>query len=179
MRPAQPRRDTPGNRSQEITDECHSIRRIHPCHGATPSLSDLEQAQEFWVREAHRWDGTSGRFGDAMLEATDLEPGQRVLDVGCGAGSTTIEAARRVAPKGAAVGVDISGPALALARERAAAAGLDDVGFIEANAQEHPFEPETFDAVISRFGTQCSSTTRWPRSPTSDAPYGGEGGWPW
>jgi SAM-dependent methyltransferase len=75
---------------------------------------DLEEAEGFWVREADRWDGTSGRFGDAMLEA-DLEPVQRVLDVGCGAGSTRIESARRVAPKGAAVGVDIPGPALARA----------------------------------------------------------------
>jgi len=111
---------------------------------------DLE---EFWVREADRWDGTSGRFGDAMLEAADLEAGQRVLDVGCGAGSTTVEAARRVAPNGAALGVDISGPALALARERAAAAGLEAVDFIEADAQGHSFEPGAFDAVISRFGT--------------------------
>jgi SAM-dependent methyltransferase len=110
---------------------------------------DLE---EFWVREADRWDGTSGRFGDAMLEAADLEAGQRVLDVGCGAGSTTVEAARRVAPNGAALGVDISGPALALARERAAA-GLEAVDFIEADAQVHSFEPGAFDAVISRFGT--------------------------
>ena len=123
-----------------------------PGTGQRPPL-DLELAEEFWVREADRWDGTSGRFGAAMLEAADLEPGQRVLDVGCGAGSTTIEAARRVAPKGAAVGVDISGPALALARERAAASGLNDVGFIEADAQVHPFELESFDAVISRFGT--------------------------
>jgi SAM-dependent methyltransferase len=114
---------------------------------------DLEEAQEFWVREADRWDGTSGRFGDAMLEAADLEAGQRVLDVGCGAGSTTVEAARRVAPNGAALGVDISGPALALARERAAAGGLEAVDFIEADAQVHSFEPGAFDAVISRFGT--------------------------
>ena len=114
---------------------------------------DLEKAQEFWVNEADRWDGTSGRFGDAMLEAADLEPSQRVLDVGCGAGSTTIEAARRVAPEGAAVGVDISGPAIALARERAVASGVHGVGFVEADAQVHPFEPGTFDAVISRFGT--------------------------
>ena len=114
---------------------------------------DLELAQEFWVREADRWDGTSGRFGDAMLEAAELEPGQRVLDVGCGAGSTTIEAARRVAPTGHAVGIDNSGPALELARVRADASGLDGVGFIEADAQVHPFEPEAFDAVISRFGT--------------------------
>ena len=115
--------------------------------------SDLEEALEFWVREADRWDGTSGRFGDAMLEAADLEAGQRVLDVGCGAGSTTVDAARRVAPNGAALGVDISGPALELARERAAAAGLEAVDFIEADAQVHSFEPGAFDAVISRFGT--------------------------
>jgi SAM-dependent methyltransferase len=114
---------------------------------------DLEEAGEFWIREAARWDGTSGRFGDAMLEAANLEPGQRVLDVGCGAGSTTVEAGRRVAPGGAAVGIDISGPALALARERAVAAGLDNVDFIEADAQAHPFEPGAFDAVVSRFGT--------------------------
>jgi len=58
-----------------------------------------------------------------------------------------------VAPNGAALGVDISGPALALARERAAAAGLEAVDFIEADAQGHSFEPGAFDAVISRFGT--------------------------
>lgn len=117
------------------------------------SSLDLAQAQEFWVREADRWDGTSGRFGDAMLEAADLAPGQRVLDVGCGAGSTTIAAARLVAPNGAAVGVDTSAPALALARERSVASGVDGVRFIEADAQVYPFEPGAFDAVISRFGT--------------------------
>ena len=76
-----------------------------------------------------------------------------MLDVGCGAGSTTIEAARRVEPKGAAIGVDISGPALALARERAVASGVNGVEFIEADAQAHAFEPGAFDVVISRFGT--------------------------
>ena len=87
-----------------------------------------------------------------MLDAADLEPGQRVLDVGCGAGSTTIEAARRVAPTGAAVGVDISGPALALARERAVASGFDGVDFIEADAQTHHSSPGP-SMPISRFGT--------------------------
>jgi len=114
---------------------------------------DMQESEEFWVREAHRWDGTSGRFGDAMLDAANLKPGERVIDVGCGAGSTTVEAGRRVAPGGTALGIDISGPALALARECAATAGLDAVEFIEADAQVHRFEPASADAVISRFGT--------------------------
>lgn len=102
----------------------------------------LEEVGKFWVREVHRWDGTSGQFGQAMLDAADLKPGQKVLDVGCGAGSTTLDAGRRVAPGGVAVGVDISAPALALARHQVAAVGLDNVGFIEADAQVHPFELE-------------------------------------
>jgi SAM-dependent methyltransferase len=112
----------------------------------------LDEADAFWVREANRWDGTSGQFGDAMLAAADLRSGQSVLDVGCGAGSTTLEAARRVAP-GTAVGIDISSQALALARRRANAAGHSKVEFIEADAQTHAFEPESFDAIISRFGS--------------------------
>lgn len=56
---------------------------------------DLEAFDEFWVQEADRWDGTGGQFGDAMLDAADLKPGEQVLDVGCGAGSTTVEAGRQ------------------------------------------------------------------------------------
>jgi SAM-dependent methyltransferase len=118
----------------------------------TRSATFLDEADAFWVREADRWDGTSGRFGDAMLDAAELGSGQSLLDVGCGAGSTTVEAARRVSP-GTAVGIDISGQALALARQRAAAAGRSNVEFIEADAQTHSFEPESFDAVVSRFGS--------------------------
>ena len=118
----------------------------------TRSHSLVDEAGEFWVREADRWDGTSGQFGLAMLEAANLAQGQRVLDVGCGAGSTTVDAAQRVVP-GLAVGIDISGPALALARQRARAAGVSNVEFIEADAGTHEFDTGTFDAVISRFGS--------------------------
>jgi SAM-dependent methyltransferase len=87
-----------------------------------------------------------------MLEAAELGTGESVLDVGCGAGSTTVDAARLVRP-GVAVGIDTSGPALALARRRAADAECENVEFIEADAQMHSFEPGRFDALISRFGT--------------------------
>jgi SAM-dependent methyltransferase len=77
-----------------------------------------------------------------------LLPGQRVLDVGCGTGATTLAAARRA---GHCTGADISAPMIAVARERAAAAGLD-AAFLCADVQDHAFAPQEFDAVISRFG---------------------------
>jgi SAM-dependent methyltransferase len=105
-----------------------------------------------WVSEADRYDSLNGPSGDAMLDAADLQSGERVLDVGCGNGATTIEAARRVQPGGTAVGVDVSPPMLALARERAAVAGADNAEFIEADAQVHGFGDGRFDVVISRNG---------------------------
>jgi SAM-dependent methyltransferase len=114
---------------------------------------DREALGDLYLREVDRWDGTGRRFGEAMLETVGLRPGERVLDVGCGHGTTTFEAARLVAPGGVAVGNDISAPLLDLARSRAAAAGIGNVEFVEGDAQLHPFEQETFDVIISRFGT--------------------------
>jgi len=108
---------------------------------------------KFWVLEAERFDAMNGQFGLAMLEAAGLRSGERVLDVGCGNGQTTLQAGERVAPGGVAVGVDIAAPMLAHARTRAQRAGVDSVQFLEADAQTHAFEPGEFGAVISRFGT--------------------------
>jgi SAM-dependent methyltransferase len=107
---------------------------------------------ELYVREAGRIEAMNGPFGEAMLNAARLEPGERVLDVGCGTGATTIEAARRVGPAGAAIGVDISAAMLGVARQRLGD-GNDNVVFLEADAQVYPFDEGTFDVVVSRFGT--------------------------
>ena len=77
---------------------------------------------ELYVRETERIEAMNGPFGEVMLDAARLESGERVLDVGCGTGATTIEAARRVGPAGSAVGVDISAAMLGVAR-RASATG--------------------------------------------------------
>lgn len=107
---------------------------------------------QHWVREADRYDAMSRRFGEAMLDAADLQAGERVLDVGCGNGATTIAAAQRVGATGSVAGLDLSHPMLGLARRRADDAGCPNIEFLEADAQVYPFEVGTFDAIISRFG---------------------------
>jgi SAM-dependent methyltransferase len=105
-----------------------------------------------YVAEADRYDALLAGFSDALLDAADLRPGERVLDIGCGNGATTIEAARRVRPGGTALGVDLSPPMLELAGKRAEAAGADNVEFRRADAQVHFFDEGGFDALISRNG---------------------------
>jgi ubiquinone/menaquinone biosynthesis C-methylase UbiE len=90
--------------------------------------------------------------GLAVLAATGVRPGARVLDVGCGTGDTTLHAARRVGPSGLALGVDASLTMVECARRRAAAAGLAHVGFVHADAQTHRFAPLRFDAIVSTRG---------------------------
>lgn len=77
---------------------------------------------------------------------------ERVLDIGCGAGQTTREAAR-TASAGSATGIDTSAPAITRARELAAAEDLSNVRFEHGDAQTHPFPSQGFDVAISRFGT--------------------------
>lgn len=87
-----------------------------------------------------------------LREALRVGDGDRVLDIGCGTGQTTRDAAR-VARLGSALGVDISERMLARARQRSAEEGVANVDFELGDAQTHPFPPASFDVIISRFGS--------------------------
>jgi len=106
-----------------------------------------------WVEQQEQLDAImAGHLAD-LLAAADLRAGQVLVDVGCGCGVLSLEAADR----GCAVrGVDISRPMLAHARRRADAAGLD-IDFAEADAQTHPLRSGSVDRVMSRFGVMFFS----------------------
>ena len=89
--------------------------------------------------------------------AADIRADDRVLDIGCGTGESTRDAAR-AATRGSVVGVDVSEPLLDLARELSA--GLDNVAYELGDAQSHPFPGAHFDLCISRFGTMFFADAR-------------------
>jgi SAM-dependent methyltransferase len=104
-----------------------------------------------WADYHDRYDAVSAGFNDLVLQAASIGPDHRVLDIGCGTGQITREAAR-LADMGEAVGVDLSAPMLERARAQARTEGPANVTFLRADAQVHPFPPATFDVAISRFG---------------------------
>ena len=165
----------------------------------------MDAAQQTDDEQATLWNGPAGRawvetqelldrvlrpFEDLLVEAVSAGSGGRVLDVGCGTGSTTLAIARRLArdpekwepvfgkdhaqhknserdddskknhpalgANGRSVGIDISEPMIAFARERAEREGTP-ASFIRADAQTHAFEPASFDMIISRLGVMFFS----------------------
>jgi len=85
-----------------------------------------------------------------LIDRTGAKAGERILDVGCGCGATTIALAERVAPSGFVFGIDISVPMLSRARQ-VAPQGLP-LDFVLADATVYPFDPASFDLLASRFG---------------------------
>jgi ubiquinone/menaquinone biosynthesis C-methylase UbiE len=126
---------------------------------------------EAWVRRQEQYDRMLAPWGALLAETAAVAPGERVLDVGCGCGATTLAAAERAAgvpagggdatggvdatggaAPGVALGVDLSEPMIAVARRRAAEAGLDHVAFRVADAQTDDLGVDDRDVVVSRFG---------------------------
>ena len=108
------------------------------------------RAGQNWAAQQDYTDRILGHITDAFLAFAAPKPGESVLDIGCGCGTTTFTFAQCVGDDGTVAGVDISGPMLAVARARAHAS-LADIPFIEADASTYDFQP-VFDLVASRFG---------------------------
>ena len=85
-----------------------------------------------------------------LIDRIGPKAGNRIVDIGCGCGATSIALAERVAPDGFVLGVDVSAPMLARARQLAPKGS--PLEFVQADATVYPFEPQTFDHVVSRFG---------------------------
>src|SRR3712207_2307032 len=92
----------------------------------------------YWAARAEHFARAVARYTPPFFTAASIRTDDRVLDVGCGSGGTTREAARR-APAGEAVGVDLSSAMLEVARRAAEREGLGNVRFLQADAQVHPF----------------------------------------
>src|SRR5262249_52703419 len=124
----------------------------------------------YWAGHADRFDKAVAAYHDRFLAAAAIGRADRVLDIGCGTGQTTCDAARAAAD-GLALGVDLSGQMIALARRLAAGHGIANARFEQADAQIHPFPTASCDVAPPRPGT------RFPADPAAPSPNtaGGRG----
>lgn len=124
------------------------------------NASPNERERQFWNSPATRaWadehahiDRLFTGITAVALAAAAVKPGERVLDLGCGSGTTLLALAERVGPSGQVLGVDIAEASVRRAQERIAASGMSQAQALLADASTHAFEPGGFDLAFSRFG---------------------------
>jgi enediyne biosynthesis protein CalE5 len=123
-------------------------------------------AAEFRAKQRDQWDGAAvgwnthsefmdsyvGVVSERLVEAAGIKEGDRVLDVACGYGEPSLTAARKVGPDGSVVATDISAEMLNFGRQRAAAKGVENIEFMQSDANSLDFADESFDAAVSRWG---------------------------
>lgn len=105
-----------------------------------------------WAEQHERQDRALAGLATAALDLAAPQPGEHVLDIGCGSGTTVLALAARVGPHGHVLGADIALPSVARACERIAAAGLRHAEVIGADVATHPFVAGSFDLAFSRLG---------------------------
>jgi enediyne biosynthesis protein CalE5 len=111
-----------------------------------------DSAATGWKKYSELIDEAMGVVAERLVEMAGVGPGSRVLDVAAGYGEPALTAARVAGPDGNVIATDISAEMLAYGRERAAAAGLENVEFVESGAVALDFPKDSFDAALSRFG---------------------------
>jgi ubiquinone/menaquinone biosynthesis C-methylase UbiE len=123
------------------------------------TISNAKQYEEWNSATGRRWlerheavDRQIAPFGRQAMDRVEIKPGERILDVGCGCGETTLELADRVGASGSVTGVDISRLLIEAARKRAWERTRANVQFEEGDAQTFPLPAKDFDLVFSRLG---------------------------
>jgi SAM-dependent methyltransferase len=119
---------------------------VDPANAAQAQAWDGAEG-EYWAAHAGAFERAVAGYDPPLFAAAAIRPGDHVLDVGCGTGATTREAARRAEP-GSATGIDLSGAMIEVAQR----AGGANVRYVQGDAQVHPFRTGEFDIVLSRTG---------------------------
>ena len=123
---------------------------VHPTNAEQLRAWDGDEGA-YWAEHAVYFDRSIAAYHAKLMAAAAIGTGEVVLDIGCGTGQTTRDAAR-AASSGSALGVDLSARMLDVARRRAAEEAVRNASFEQVDAQVHPFSPETFDVAMSRTG---------------------------
>jgi len=112
--------------------------------------------RETYSRKARSYEKHGAAIFEALasplLDAAQLKPGYKILDIACGVGIPSLKAAELVAPTGSVIGVDLAPGMIDLARTRATRLGLTNISFQEGDAEGLPFADESFDAVLCHLG---------------------------
>jgi enediyne biosynthesis protein CalE5 len=127
-------------------------RAIDPVGFREAQHRQWDSAAVGWMEWREFNDSADRHISERLVDLAGVESGSRVLDVAAGYGEPALTAARRAGPEGRVVATDISTEMLAFGRERAAAAGLGNVEFVESDASGLDFPSASFDAAVSRWG---------------------------
>ena len=119
------------------------------------NTSNASLVRQSWIKNDGIMDEKLKPVSDILFESIGIPEGRKFLDIGCGAGSTTIRLGGLVSSGASVTGIDISEPMVSFAKEKAKA--IDNVDFVLGNAQTYEFGPDRFDGAISRMGVMFFS----------------------
>jgi SAM-dependent methyltransferase len=127
-------------------------KTVNPVEFRDGQRQQWNSAAVGWRKWNELIDRSSRVISDRLVELAGVGPGSRVLDVAAGYGEPSLSAAKAAAPDGSVVATDISPEMIAFGRERAAAAGIENIEFVESDAAGLDFPQGSFDAALSRWG---------------------------
>lgn len=127
-------------------------KALDPAEFRETQRGQWDTAATGWRKWNELIDSAASGISERLVELAGIGPGDRVLDVAAGYGEPSLSAAKRVGADGTVVATDISAEMLAFGRERAEAAGLENIEFMKADASTLDFPKESFDGALSRWG---------------------------